>query len=102
MTTTIDTDDGDPASRHYRLPSEVAEVMTDPDSLIYLVPWLRCSPALARHCRPCFRRFALAVACPMLRTARICATPSKLNRRVAPGCTTSVPTRTDSARQRQR
>jgi SAM-dependent methyltransferase len=31
-------DDGDPATRRYRLPPEVAEVMTDPDSLNYLAP----------------------------------------------------------------
>jgi SAM-dependent methyltransferase len=32
------TDDDDPATRRYRLPAEVAEVMTDPDSLNYLAP----------------------------------------------------------------
>jgi SAM-dependent methyltransferase len=32
------TDDGDPTTRRYRLPAEVAEVMTDPDSLNYLAP----------------------------------------------------------------
>jgi len=32
------TDDGDPMTRRYRLPAEVAEVMTDPDSLNYLAP----------------------------------------------------------------
>jgi 2-polyprenyl-3-methyl-5-hydroxy-6-metoxy-1,4-benzoquinol methylase len=31
-------DDGDPMTRRYRLPAEVAEVMTDPDSLNYLAP----------------------------------------------------------------
>jgi 2-polyprenyl-3-methyl-5-hydroxy-6-metoxy-1,4-benzoquinol methylase len=31
-------DEGDPATRRYRLPPEVAEVMTDPDSLNYLAP----------------------------------------------------------------
>ncbi len=31
-------DDGDPATRRYRLPAEVAEVMTHPDSLNYLAP----------------------------------------------------------------
>lgn len=34
----VTIDDGDPVTRRYRLPSEVAEVMTDPDSLNYLVP----------------------------------------------------------------
>ena len=31
-------DTGDPAARRYRLPAEVAEVTTDPDSLNYLAP----------------------------------------------------------------
>jgi SAM-dependent methyltransferase len=31
-------DDGDPRTRRYRLPAEVAEVMTDADSLNYLAP----------------------------------------------------------------
>lgn len=34
----VTTDNGDVATRRYRLPSEVAEVMTDRDSLNYLVP----------------------------------------------------------------
>jgi 2-polyprenyl-3-methyl-5-hydroxy-6-metoxy-1,4-benzoquinol methylase len=32
------SDDGDPTTRRYRLPAEVAEVMADPDSLNYLAP----------------------------------------------------------------
>ena len=32
------SDDGDPITRRYRLPAEVAEVMTDADSLNYLAP----------------------------------------------------------------
>ncbi|WP_020388742.1 class I SAM-dependent methyltransferase [Kribbella catacumbae] len=34
----VTADDEDPGARRYRLPDEVAEVMTDPDSLNYLVP----------------------------------------------------------------
>jgi 2-polyprenyl-3-methyl-5-hydroxy-6-metoxy-1,4-benzoquinol methylase len=34
----VTADDGDPLTRRYRLPREVAEVMTDPHSLNYVVP----------------------------------------------------------------
>ncbi len=41
-------DDGESATRRYRLPPEVAEVMTDPDSLNYLAP---LAPLVAGVCR---------------------------------------------------
>jgi SAM-dependent methyltransferase len=41
-------DDGDPATRRYRLPAEVAEVMTQADSLNYLAPLAPLVASLAQ------------------------------------------------------
>jgi hypothetical protein len=48
-------DDGDPATRRYRLPAEVAEVMTQADSLNYLAP-LAPLVASLRNCPQCSTR----------------------------------------------
>ena len=44
----VAVEDGDPAARRYRLPPEVAELMTDADSLNYLAP---LGPLLAGICQ---------------------------------------------------